>query len=161
MPELGDQQWRAIIDTGFNGDVELPEILQSQLDGECVGTDDPANDAATQIDSAVDVPNEQHVSRRSPRKLSRNSKIRQGGRHRIALDEAVEEGGEPPDGDEGSLPPTSSPAIPCVTVLAGTDNDVVHRAQVLAEPFERDVAGKSGLRSLQQEIEHIGASSCR
>ena len=35
--EVGDEQWRAIIDTGFNGHVELPESLQSQLDGECVG----------------------------------------------------------------------------------------------------------------------------
>jgi len=35
--EVADQQWRAIIDTGFNGDVELPESLQTHLDGECVG----------------------------------------------------------------------------------------------------------------------------
>ena len=35
--EVAGQQWRAIIDTGFNGDVELPESLQTHLDGECVG----------------------------------------------------------------------------------------------------------------------------
>lgn len=35
--KVGDQKWRAIIDTGFNGDVELPERVQSQLDGEYVG----------------------------------------------------------------------------------------------------------------------------
>ncbi|MBI2478189.1 MAG: hypothetical protein HYV60_05960 [Planctomycetia bacterium] len=35
--EVGGQQWRAIIDTGFNGDIELPERLQADLQGECVG----------------------------------------------------------------------------------------------------------------------------
>jgi clan AA aspartic protease len=35
--EVGGQQWRAIIDTGFNGDVELPETLQTHLTAEFVG----------------------------------------------------------------------------------------------------------------------------
>ena len=35
--EVCGQQWRAIIDTGFNGDIELPESLQADLHGECVG----------------------------------------------------------------------------------------------------------------------------
>ena len=37
MLEVGGQQWRAIIDTGFNGDLELPVTLQALLDNEYVG----------------------------------------------------------------------------------------------------------------------------
>jgi clan AA aspartic protease len=35
--EFGGQLWRAIIDTGFNGELELPERLQSDANAEFVG----------------------------------------------------------------------------------------------------------------------------
>jgi predicted aspartyl protease len=35
--EVGGRRWRAIIGTGFNGDVELPDSLRTHLEGECVG----------------------------------------------------------------------------------------------------------------------------
>lgn len=35
--EVGGQLWRAIIDTGFNSDVELPESLQADLTATNVG----------------------------------------------------------------------------------------------------------------------------
>jgi predicted aspartyl protease len=34
---FGGQRWQAIIDTGFNGDLELPESLRSQLNARFVG----------------------------------------------------------------------------------------------------------------------------
>ena len=34
---IADQDWPAIIDTGFNGDLELPEGLRSSLDARHVG----------------------------------------------------------------------------------------------------------------------------
>lgn len=51
--EVGDQQWRAIIDTGFNGDVELPQSLQPRLDGECVGRVSSLLAAGQQIEEDV------------------------------------------------------------------------------------------------------------
>lgn len=35
--EVGDQHWRAIVDSGFNGELELPERLQSQIKARFVG----------------------------------------------------------------------------------------------------------------------------
>ena len=35
--EIGDQRWEAIIDTGFNGDLELPEQLRSAVNASFVG----------------------------------------------------------------------------------------------------------------------------
>ncbi len=34
---LDNREWIAVIDTGFNGDLELPESLRSQFAGELVG----------------------------------------------------------------------------------------------------------------------------
>jgi predicted aspartyl protease len=34
---LGSQRWQAIIDTGFNGELELPEQLRSQVRAQYVG----------------------------------------------------------------------------------------------------------------------------
>ena len=34
---IGSQNWRAIIDTGFNGDLELPESLRHSLNARYVG----------------------------------------------------------------------------------------------------------------------------
>jgi predicted aspartyl protease len=34
---IGGQVWRAVIDTGFNGDLELPEALRSILDARFIG----------------------------------------------------------------------------------------------------------------------------
>jgi predicted aspartyl protease len=34
---IGDQEWIAVIDTGFNGDLELPEALGSHFGGERIG----------------------------------------------------------------------------------------------------------------------------
>jgi clan AA aspartic protease len=35
--EVGGQAWQAIIDTGFNGELELPERLRSHVNAEFVG----------------------------------------------------------------------------------------------------------------------------
>jgi predicted aspartyl protease len=35
--EVGGQSWQAIIDTGFNGEVELPERLRSHVNAQYVG----------------------------------------------------------------------------------------------------------------------------
>jgi clan AA aspartic protease len=35
--EVGNLSWQAIIDTGFNGALELPERLRSRVDAEFVG----------------------------------------------------------------------------------------------------------------------------
>ena len=35
--ELGRQHWQAIIDTGFNGELELPERLRSHVNAQFVG----------------------------------------------------------------------------------------------------------------------------
>jgi clan AA aspartic protease len=35
--EVGSQRWRAIVDTGFNGELELPERLRSQVRAQLVG----------------------------------------------------------------------------------------------------------------------------
>ena len=35
--EVGGQRWQAIIDTGFNGEVELPEQLRSHVNAQFVG----------------------------------------------------------------------------------------------------------------------------
>lgn len=35
--EVGSQPWQAIIDTGFNGELELPERLRSHLNAQLVG----------------------------------------------------------------------------------------------------------------------------
>lgn len=35
--EVGSQPWQAIIDTGFNGELELPERLRSHLNAQFVG----------------------------------------------------------------------------------------------------------------------------
>ena len=35
--ELADRLWQAIIDTGFNGALELPERLRTQLNAEFIG----------------------------------------------------------------------------------------------------------------------------
>jgi clan AA aspartic protease len=35
--EIGSQRWQAIIDTGFNGELELPEQLRSNLNAQFVG----------------------------------------------------------------------------------------------------------------------------
>ena len=35
--EAGGERWRAIIDTGFNGELELPERLQSHVNAQFVG----------------------------------------------------------------------------------------------------------------------------
>ena len=35
--EVGGERWNAIIDTGFNGELELPEQLRSQVNAEFVG----------------------------------------------------------------------------------------------------------------------------
>ncbi|HEX7376698.1 MAG TPA: hypothetical protein VF278_06275 [Pirellulales bacterium] len=35
--QIGNQAWRAIIDTGFNGDLELPEPLRSYVNARFVG----------------------------------------------------------------------------------------------------------------------------
>ncbi len=35
--EVGEQHWRAIIDTGFNGELELPERLRPQVNAQFVG----------------------------------------------------------------------------------------------------------------------------
>jgi predicted aspartyl protease len=35
--EVGSQRWQAIIDTGFNGELELPERLRSQVRAQFVG----------------------------------------------------------------------------------------------------------------------------
>ena len=34
---IGDRQWRAVVDTGFNGDLELPEALRADLDVRFIG----------------------------------------------------------------------------------------------------------------------------
>ena len=34
---IAGQEWSATIDTGFNGDLELPEVLRNVLDPEYVG----------------------------------------------------------------------------------------------------------------------------
>lgn len=34
---LGDREWIAVIDTGFNGDLELPEALRTHFDPELIG----------------------------------------------------------------------------------------------------------------------------
>ena len=34
---IASQDWEATIDTGFNGDLELPEILQNSLNARYVG----------------------------------------------------------------------------------------------------------------------------
>jgi predicted aspartyl protease len=35
--EVGSQRWQAIVDTGFNGELELPERLRSQVRARFVG----------------------------------------------------------------------------------------------------------------------------
>ncbi len=35
--QVGDQRWQAIIDTGFNGELELPERLRSRVNAQFVG----------------------------------------------------------------------------------------------------------------------------
>jgi predicted aspartyl protease len=35
--EVAGQSWRAIIDTGFNGDLELPSLLRGELNAQFVG----------------------------------------------------------------------------------------------------------------------------
>ena len=35
--EIGSQRWQAIIDTGFNGELELPERLRSYVSAQFVG----------------------------------------------------------------------------------------------------------------------------
>ena len=35
--QIGDQRWQAIIDTGFNGELELPERLRSHVNAQFVG----------------------------------------------------------------------------------------------------------------------------
>jgi clan AA aspartic protease len=35
--EVGSQHWQAVIDTGFNGELELPERLQSHVNAQFVG----------------------------------------------------------------------------------------------------------------------------
>ena len=35
--DVGGQRWQAIIDTGFNGELELPERLRSHVDARFVG----------------------------------------------------------------------------------------------------------------------------
>jgi len=35
--QVGNQRWQAIIDTGFNGDLELPEQLRSHVNAQFVG----------------------------------------------------------------------------------------------------------------------------
>jgi predicted aspartyl protease len=35
--EVGSRRWRAIVDTGFNGDLELPERLRFDLNAQFVG----------------------------------------------------------------------------------------------------------------------------
>ena len=35
--EVGDHRWRAIVDTGFNGDLELPERLRADVNARFVG----------------------------------------------------------------------------------------------------------------------------
>ncbi len=35
--EIGSQRWQAIIDTGFNGELELPERLRSHANAQFVG----------------------------------------------------------------------------------------------------------------------------
>ena len=35
--DAGTQRWQAIIDTGFNGELELPEQLRSQVNAQFVG----------------------------------------------------------------------------------------------------------------------------
>jgi clan AA aspartic protease len=35
--EIGGQGWQAIIDTGFNGELELPERIRSQMNAQFVG----------------------------------------------------------------------------------------------------------------------------
>jgi len=34
---IGNQQWRAVIDTGFNGELELPEALRAALEARFIG----------------------------------------------------------------------------------------------------------------------------
>jgi predicted aspartyl protease len=34
---ISDREWIAVIDTGFNGDLELPESLRPHFDGELIG----------------------------------------------------------------------------------------------------------------------------
>ena len=34
---IGDREWRALIDTGFNGDLELPDALRSALSARFIG----------------------------------------------------------------------------------------------------------------------------
>lgn len=36
--EIAGRQWPAIVDTGFNGDLELPEALRPHVDAKSVGT---------------------------------------------------------------------------------------------------------------------------
>jgi clan AA aspartic protease len=35
--QIGDRQWRALVDTGFNGDLELPESIRPQLNARFIG----------------------------------------------------------------------------------------------------------------------------
>jgi len=62
--EVAGQQWQAIIDTGFNGDIELPESLRTHLDGECVGRVSSLLAAGQRIEEdvyLVDFPFDGHV----------------------------------------------------------------------------------------------------
>lgn len=36
-PQIADQQWRAVVDTGFNGDLELPGALRADLNARFIG----------------------------------------------------------------------------------------------------------------------------
>jgi predicted aspartyl protease len=51
--EVGDRRWPAVVDTGFNGDLELPEQLRSHLDARYVGCVTSHLAANQQIEEAV------------------------------------------------------------------------------------------------------------
>lgn len=51
--EVGGQNWQAIIDTGFNGELELPERLKSHVNPRFVGRVTSLLAASQQIDEDV------------------------------------------------------------------------------------------------------------
>jgi clan AA aspartic protease len=51
--EMGSQHWQAIIDTGFNGELELPERIQSHVNAQFVGRATPLLAANQRIEEDV------------------------------------------------------------------------------------------------------------
>lgn len=64
--QVGGRLWRAIVDTGFNGDLELPERLRSHVNAQFIGRTTSLLAANQQVEEdvyLVDFPFDGHVTR--------------------------------------------------------------------------------------------------